>query len=54
MTYLHTFTLSHLHQITCTAAARIQTPHQPGDASNANVRVGKRRTTILLEAYVWD
>ena len=43
-----------MHQITCTAAARVQTPHQPGGASNASVRVDNRRTTILLEDYVWD
>ena len=51
MTYLHTSTLApdHLH-----GGSPRPNPASTGRRLKRNVRVGNRRTTIVLEAYVWD
>ena len=51
MTYLHTSTLApdHLH-----GGSPRPNPASTGRRLKRDVRVGNRRTTIVLEAYVWD
>ncbi len=51
MTYLHTSTLApdHLH-----GGSTCPNPASTGRCLKRNVRFGNRRTTIVLEAYVWD
>ena len=51
MTYLHTSKLApdNLH-----GGSPRPNPASAGRRLKRNVRVGNRRTTIVLEAYVWD